>query len=64
MEDATIILAIHAGYELVQYRPSGEVRIEHAASRTCSAWLSHRDVAMLADNPHLMASWPCDEDMD
>ena len=58
------ILTVYEGYQLVQYVPSGEQRVEHAESKTCSAWLHYALVNAITAHPQIMADVACDDDLD
>lgn len=56
------ILLSKDGYELVRY--NGEVRIEHAASGTCSVWLHHSEYQPLIEGTADMADYDTSETLD
>lgn len=60
----TRIDATHDGYTLVTYLPSGESRIEHASSHTCSIWLGQIEIDEIMSDPSIMARSATDEDID
>lgn len=56
------VIAEADGYELVKY-VTGEHRIEHPASQTCSIWLNADEVAEILADPAIMSRWATEENM-
>ena len=53
----TKTLATWHGYDLVEYLPSGEIRIEHGGSGKCSLWLTSDEVSQIFADPAAMESF-------
>lgn len=53
------VIAEHNGYELVAYQ-TGEVRIEHATSKTASNWLHYAEVDEIKSDPASMENYALD----
>lgn len=64
MATSTRIDAQHADYRLVTYLPSGESRIEHVPSQTCSIWIGQKERDEILSDPSIMARSATDEPMD
>lgn len=62
MSNMREVIVTADGYELVRYA-SGERRIEHPASRTCSIWLNADEVAEILADPSVMSRWATEENM-